>query len=71
MAGGRLRILAPRTMNLVVDAHLRFGDIEVDGVDRQHGTSVSQVVQPLAEARGATLTVDAHVATGQITVEHR
>jgi phage shock protein PspC (stress-responsive transcriptional regulator)/FtsH-binding integral membrane protein len=70
MAGGRLRIIAPKTMNLVVDAHLRFGEISVDGVDRQHGSGVYQTIEPLAGHQGAQITIDARLATGQITVDH-
>jgi hypothetical protein len=71
MAGGRLQIVAPPTMNLAVDAHLRFGQVQEDGIDKEHGSSISQVVEPLARATGAPITLDVHLATGLVEVDHR
>jgi hypothetical protein len=69
MAGGHLKVIAPKSMDLVVDAHLRFGAVRVDGEDREHGSSIHQVVEPLAIAKGVPITIDAHIATGLLTVE--
>lgn len=71
MAGGQVRILAPKTMNLTVDAHLRFGQISVDGVDKEHGAGLQHTIAPLASAQGVPITVDVELATGRITVNHR
>jgi phage shock protein PspC (stress-responsive transcriptional regulator) len=71
MAGGRLQIVAPPTMNLTVDAHLRFGQIKEDGIDKEHGSSISQVIEPLATAKGTPITVDVQLATGLVQVDHQ
>jgi phage shock protein PspC (stress-responsive transcriptional regulator)/FtsH-binding integral membrane protein len=77
MAAGQVKIIAPGTMNLTVHADVRIGDIEVDGVEygggRHHGgIGISRTVDPPAsDTSGAPVTVNVHLADGNITVEHR
>jgi hypothetical protein len=76
VGAGQVRILAPKTMNVVVQATVHFGDIEVDG--RRHfdgfhssGINVSRTIAAPATATGPTITVDVHLADGHLDVDHR
>jgi phage shock protein PspC (stress-responsive transcriptional regulator) len=71
LAGGRVRIIAPATMNLTVKANVRFGQLQVDGIDKDDGAGVDHLVAPLATAKGQPIRVDVELATGQVVVEHR
>lgn len=75
MGAGQVRIIAPRTMNLTVLANVHMGQIENDGdaVDftRTSGLGLSRVIPPPADTVGSPITVDVHVADGNISLEHR
>jgi phage shock protein PspC (stress-responsive transcriptional regulator)/FtsH-binding integral membrane protein len=76
MAAGQVKIIAPRTLNLTVLANVHIGVIEVDGTqygghNDHSGFGLSRTVGPPAGATGAPLTIDVHLADGNLTVEHR
>ena len=57
-------------MNLTVDANIHFGQLDVDGHHRKGhgGVGLSRTVDPPAGATGAPITIDVHLADGNITV---
>jgi phage shock protein PspC (stress-responsive transcriptional regulator) len=75
MGAGQLKIIAPKTLNLTVLANIHLGQLDVDkdqGSDGQaHGVGVGRTVDPPAGASGAPITVDVHLADGNITVLHQ
>ena len=76
VAAGQVRVIAPPTTKLTVQADVHAGQIEVDGQDStdtggSHGYDVSRTVLPPATASGEPITVHVHLADGQISVEHR
>lgn len=76
ITGGQVEILAPRTLNLRVRADVRFGDISIDGhsyddgVLSSHGVNVSRVIEAPIAATGPLVTVDVHLADGNIDIRH-
>ena len=72
VAAGQVTVLAPASMNLTVHAHVTTaGQIELDGGARttgHGGIAVDRTLDPPAGATGAAITVNVHVADGQITV---
>jgi hypothetical protein len=73
MGAGQVRIIAPKTMNLTVVANIHIGQLVVDGNqdDAHGGYGLSRTVDPLPAASGIPITVNVHLADGQITVDHR
>jgi phage shock protein PspC (stress-responsive transcriptional regulator) len=74
MAGGQVKVIASKTMNVVVQANLRFGRIVVDGSDEgetRRGVGLSDTIDAPTGATGPQLTIDVHLAAGQVTVDHR
>jgi phage shock protein PspC (stress-responsive transcriptional regulator) len=76
LGAGQVRIVAPRTMNLTVIANIHIGQVEVDGNDvaghaGHGGVALSRVISPPVGATGPPVTVDVHLADGQVTVDHR
>ena len=76
MAAGQVKIIAPRTMNLTVLANIHIGQLDVDGDefgghDGHGGVGLSRTVSPPNGAHGTPITVDVHLADGNITVDHR
>jgi phage shock protein PspC (stress-responsive transcriptional regulator)/FtsH-binding integral membrane protein len=75
MAAGQVKIIAPRTMNLTVHANIHLGQLQVDGNDfdeHDHsGVGISRTVSPPAGATGTPITVDVHLADGNIAVNRR
>jgi phage shock protein PspC (stress-responsive transcriptional regulator) len=72
MAAGQARVIVPDSMNVTVQAHTRFGNIVVDGDQKADGgMDVERTVQPLSAASGTAVTVDIHLADGNIDIEHR
>lgn len=67
---GQIKIIAPKTLNLRVLANIHIGVFEVNGsVHREHsGVGLSRTVGPPADASGTPITVDVHLADGNITV---
>jgi phage shock protein PspC (stress-responsive transcriptional regulator)/FtsH-binding integral membrane protein len=78
IAAGHLRILIPKGMAATVEANLHFGQIVVDGttVDETRGGrdsggyNLNRRIEPAAGASGPSFTIDAHLADGEIEVEH-
>jgi len=77
MAAGNVRIIAPPTMNLRVIANVHIGRIQVDeptvlpnGGQDSGGINLQESIEPPAGASGAQLTVDVHLASGLISLEH-
>lgn len=75
MAAGQVKIIVPRTMNVTVLANIHIGELDVNGGEvatTHHGSiGLSRVVSPLPVARGTPITVDVHLADGNISVERR
>jgi phage shock protein PspC (stress-responsive transcriptional regulator) len=77
VAAGQVRILAPKTMNLTVYANVHIGSVEVDqrqfpkhtftGTDG--GFNYNRTIEPPATATGEPITVDVHLADGNVDVE--
>jgi hypothetical protein len=72
-AGGRLHIIAPKTMKLTVVANVHFGVVLLDGdsPDQSGGAGVSRLVEPLAGASGQPITIDVHLADGEVSIDRR
>jgi hypothetical protein len=69
-AAGQVHVLAPASMNLTVHANVHFGVVTVDGErDQSGGVAVSRLVEPLPGATGAPITLDIHLADGQVTID--
>ncbi len=73
MAAGQVRILAPKTLNLTVDANIRFGVLTIDGQDVNDpngsgGFNFNQTIDPPAGATGAPVTVQVHLADGNVDI---
>jgi hypothetical protein len=71
-----VKIIAPKSLNLTVLANIHLGQLEIDGRTGNHdnnhgGVGIGRTVTPLAGASGAPITVDVHLADGQISVERR
>jgi phage shock protein PspC (stress-responsive transcriptional regulator) len=76
VGAGQVQIIAPKTLNLTVLANIHIGQLDVDGsrgdAGRGHGgVGISRTVSPPAAATGAPITVDVHLADGNLTVDHR
>jgi phage shock protein PspC (stress-responsive transcriptional regulator) len=73
MGAGQLKIIAPKTLNLTVVANIHIGLLEVDGGDgnRHDGFGISRTVSPPAAAKGTPITIDVHLADGNVTVDRR
>jgi phage shock protein PspC (stress-responsive transcriptional regulator) len=73
MGAGRALIILPKTMDATVHANVHFGHITADdgSGDIHDGVNVKHTVTPLAGAKGQPVTVDVHVADGEITVDRR
>ena len=77
VAAGQVRILAPKTMNLTVDANVHIGSVEVDGQRfgdgydsrTRGGFNYNRTIDPPAGASGQPITVDVHLADGNIDIE--
>jgi phage shock protein PspC (stress-responsive transcriptional regulator) len=75
VAAGQVVVIAPKTMNVVVDAHVRFGNIAVDGQRfyegfHKHGIGVNRTIVAPVNASGPTVTIDVHLGEGRIDVRH-
>jgi phage shock protein PspC (stress-responsive transcriptional regulator)/FtsH-binding integral membrane protein len=78
IAAGHLRILIPKGMAATVEANIHFGQIVVDGttVDETRGGrdsggyNLNRRIDPAAGASGPSFTIDAHLADGEIEVQH-
>jgi hypothetical protein len=80
MAAGQVQVLLPSSLNAVVDANVRIGQIDVDGtvvaetdgggIHRVSGYDINKVVLPSAQASGPRLMVHVHLADGEVSVRH-
>jgi phage shock protein PspC (stress-responsive transcriptional regulator) len=77
LGAGQVKIIAPKTLNLTVLANIHFGQLDVDG-DRKDdegnghgGVGISRTVSPPAGATGSPITINVHLADGNVTVDHR
>ena len=74
MAAGQVKIIAPPKLNLTVLANVHIGQIETDGQQvaftRDGGIGLSRVLSPETGAMGTPITVDVHLADGNISLEH-
>jgi phage shock protein PspC (stress-responsive transcriptional regulator) len=69
LGAGQVKILAPKSLNLTVEANIHFGQLSVDGNHPEHsGVGLSRIVDPPAGATGAPITVDVHIADGEVRV---
>jgi phage shock protein PspC (stress-responsive transcriptional regulator) len=74
VASGKVEIIAPKTLDLTVNANVRFGLVTVDNETADsgnHGVGISRTIVPPAVATGQPVTVDVHLAEGRITVIRR
>jgi phage shock protein PspC (stress-responsive transcriptional regulator)/FtsH-binding integral membrane protein len=73
MGAGQVHIIAPKTLNLTVLANIHIGELEIDGnqEDAHGGVGLTRTVDPPRNATGTPITVNVHLADGQIAVEHR
>jgi phage shock protein PspC (stress-responsive transcriptional regulator) len=78
VAAGQVRLILPPTMNATVDANVHLGIVRVDGNDvnadggwNSRGMNVNRTILPPATATGAPVTIDVHLADGNISVDHR
>jgi phage shock protein PspC (stress-responsive transcriptional regulator) len=76
IAAGQVEILAPETLNVTVDANVRFGDISIDGHSyddgplTSHGVNVNRTIDAPSSATGPAITVIVHLADGNIDIRH-
>jgi phage shock protein PspC (stress-responsive transcriptional regulator)/FtsH-binding integral membrane protein len=74
VAGGQVEILAPKSLNVIVHANVRFGDISIngqsfdDGPLRSHGVNVTRTIDAPTGARGAAINIDVHLSDGNIDI---
>jgi hypothetical protein len=73
MAGGRLRIIAPRSLSVTMSAHLRFGvvsTVEPTGFRSivASGAGVDRTLTPPSSATGQPIRVVVDLADGQVEV---
>jgi len=80
MAAGQVKVLLPSGLNATIEANVRMGEVEVDGITvaethggsfhRVHGYDIQKTVLPPPDATGAPLTIRVHLADGQISIRH-
>jgi phage shock protein PspC (stress-responsive transcriptional regulator) len=74
VGAGKVEIIAPKTLEMTVDANVRFGLVTVDketADEGSHGAGISRTIVPPRTATGQPITVDVHLADGRITVIRR
>ncbi|MDP9118590.1 MAG: PspC domain-containing protein [Actinomycetota bacterium] len=77
LAAGEVRILVPPTLNATVEANVHFGNVSGVGSDPSatngsdsRGVNVSRTILPGPAATGPAVTINVHVADGNIAVTH-
>ncbi|HJQ43529.1 MAG TPA: PspC domain-containing protein [Jatrophihabitantaceae bacterium] len=73
MSSGQVRIIFPAQMNTKVVASVHLGHVIVDDDSDSDsgGFGVNRTIPPNQGATGAPLTVNVHLADGEVAVEHR
>jgi phage shock protein PspC (stress-responsive transcriptional regulator) len=76
VGAGQVKIIAAKSLNLTVLANIHIGQLDVDGnhgIDSEgtRGVGITRTVSPLAGATGAPVTIDIHLADGNVAVDHR
>ncbi len=72
MGAGQIRVILPETANASVAAHIRFGELDVDGTSKvADGVGVDRVVEAPKGASGKPVRIVVHVADGNISVDRR
>jgi hypothetical protein len=71
VGAGQVKIIAPKTLNVTVQANVDFGVIKIDGDDTDHdGVDVSRTIHAPAQATGQPITIDVELADGLVNVDH-
>lgn len=80
MAAGELKVYLPTALNATVHADVRIGQINVDGalvastnggsIHRVRGYNIDRTVLPPAGASGPAVTINVHLADGEIEIIH-
>jgi len=79
-AAGQVRILLPRSMNATVLTRVRMGQVSVDGGTYEYdsdwvgphgagGIGIERTIRPLTGATGPAITIDVHLANGEVAVD--
>ncbi|HEU5265819.1 MAG TPA: PspC domain-containing protein [Jatrophihabitans sp.] len=73
VGAGQAVVILPKSLNAKVHADIHFGHLDADdsSSDDVEGVGVSQTIEPLAAATGQLVTVDVHLADGNVTVDRR
>jgi hypothetical protein len=78
MAGGQVRIVAPRSMAVTVSAHIRFGVLSTAAAPTPwqrtmvaNGAGVNRTIVPPAAATGQPIRVVVDLADGEVEVVRR
>jgi phage shock protein PspC (stress-responsive transcriptional regulator) len=76
VGAGQAVVILPKSLNATVHANIHFGHLDTDETgdgssDDAEGVGVSRTVEPLGSATGQPVTVDVHLADGNITVDRR
>jgi phage shock protein PspC (stress-responsive transcriptional regulator) len=76
VGAGQVKIVIPTGMNVIVHANVHLGVVEVDGRRydagfRSHGINVSRTVNAPTGATGEPITIDVHLADGDVNLLHR
>ena len=74
-AGGQVRLLLPKTLNASVHAWVHAGDVRVDevnsnGLNDSGGFDYRNVAPAPAGATGPPLTINVHLAAGNVSIDH-
>jgi phage shock protein PspC (stress-responsive transcriptional regulator) len=73
LGAGQVRILTNADQNVTVVTEIHFGQLEADGTElrgRDGGVGIDKTISPPATAKGAPITVNVHLADGNVTVDH-
>ncbi|HEV7204049.1 MAG TPA: PspC domain-containing protein [Jatrophihabitans sp.] len=76
IGAGEVQVIAPKSLDLTVDANVHIGVVRVDGETTDNGAghggwNYNRTIDPPAGATGQPITVVVHLADGQIRVDRR
>lgn len=74
LGAGQVQVIAPRTLNVTVEANVHIGVVRIDGEtfnngDDRGGWNYNRTIDPPAGASGRPITVVVHLSDGQIRVD--